>query len=226
MVKLLQVISTPRCAAFCQNRHERPLQSLPHAGSAGGRAGGGETAGGSAGGEMMRAGQQPSHAQPREFCRMEHVMPRSRKLWHCLPLHWARQDRTAGEEEALPTKDRPGPISIARAWSPAGFECFEELPLSAPSAMCSLVLTERTGEVAVHVGQDSDIKRGSRPIIGKPKAKQACARPRRPLLPLRAPPCATSWHGHTFSPCCAGASAFSPFFQSAVALPFQWTSHA
>ena len=98
LVKLLQVISTPRCAAFCQNRHERPLQSLPHAGSAGGRAGGGETAGGSAGGEMMRAGQQPSHAQPREFCRMEHVMPRSRKLWHCLPLHWARQDRTAGEE--------------------------------------------------------------------------------------------------------------------------------
>ena len=56
----------------------------------------------------------------------------------------------------MPTKDRPGPISIARAWSPAGFECFEELPLSAPSAMCSLVLTERTGEVAVHVGQDSD----------------------------------------------------------------------
>jgi hypothetical protein len=90
LVRLLHVISTPRCAAFCQKRQERPLQSLPHAGSAGGEAGGGETAGGSCGGVSTRAGQQPSHSQCSEFCSKSHVTPSDRNELHGLPLHCER----------------------------------------------------------------------------------------------------------------------------------------
>lgn len=95
-VRLLHVISTPSCLAFCQKRHVRPLQSLPHAGSAGGETGGGETAGGGIGGAYTRAGQQPSHSHPSEFCKTKHVTPRERKSPHGLVLQVAEQDAGSG----------------------------------------------------------------------------------------------------------------------------------
>ena len=102
------------------------MQSLPHAGSAGGEAGGGDTAGGNLGGVSTRAGQQPAQSHCSDVCSKSHVKPSSRNWLHGLPLHCARHwgsDGDGGAASATAVKTvwfDTGPSMQAESFTQSG----------------------------------------------------------------------------------------------------------